>query len=767
MDPKPLRLLVIVNLPWDARLGACRVWMELAAQWRLLGHTVEKFSLSDAFPGVRATRVTFALRQWLFIRKAAAFVRQNGERFDLIDALIGTLPFCKHELGFRGVIVARSVGLYRFYDRFDQTVGERWPRPRRGKMAGRWLYRFARRRLLRAADLAIQHADLINLPNEREADCLRAEINPSAPIIVQPYGCNSAPIAPPERRSREPRISFIGMWSPRKGARDWPRIIAQVRAEIPAARFCFLGTMTEEKTVRADLGSIAADAVDFISSFAPSELPALLADCRAGAFPSYVEGFGLAVLEQLAAGIPTVAYDIPGPHDILAKDLPELLVPTGDVDAFAEALVRILRLDDEAFTQLSAKCHATAAEFSWPEIARSTLQTYRKLLDQSARPIVFLQPFSIGSAGGGARILRALLAHAPCAWKSVCSSPVKPKPWPNELHLRARPSWGRVEHSRLAAWPNASSPFFARGFRRRLQRLCVRLGARAIHAVPHAGLDFAEAHLVARALALPFFISLHDDLAYTALVRPKRREAAMATAWGEAAGRFVITEALGREYCRRYGQQEFQVVTDGVEQLTPPRPIAETRVLRIYFMGLFHMAYEHNLRVLLDAISLLASRANSPKFELTLRCEHIRPSVLAGASAVRVLPFADEMQVAQDLEHADLLYMPIPFGEEHGNFARYSLSTKMVTYAGSGVPILYHGPTTSAAFALLQTARAALVLDSLEPAEIAQKLNNFRPEQRATAAANALALAGRDFMLRDQVEKFWGTIAPRLTSVRA
>ena len=121
MDPthKPLRILVIVNLPWDQRLGACRVWMELADQWRAMGHVVEKFSLSDAFPGVRATRVTFALKQLAFIRKAAAFVRKNGQRFDVIDAMIGTLPFSKEEIGFKGVIVARSVGLYRLYDRFE------------------------------------------------------------------------------------------------------------------------------------------------------------------------------------------------------------------------------------------------------------------------------------------------------------------------------------------------------------------------------------------------------------------------------------------------------------------------------------------------------------------------------------------------------------------------------------------------------------------------------------------------------------------------
>ena len=51
----PLRILVMVNLPWDSRLGAVRVYMELAEQWRASGHLVEKYSLSDAFPDARAS----------------------------------------------------------------------------------------------------------------------------------------------------------------------------------------------------------------------------------------------------------------------------------------------------------------------------------------------------------------------------------------------------------------------------------------------------------------------------------------------------------------------------------------------------------------------------------------------------------------------------------------------------------------------------------------------------------------------------------------
>ncbi len=44
----------------------------------------------------------------------------------------------------------------------------------------------------------------------------------------------------------------------------------------------------------------------------------------------------------------------------------------------------------------------------------------------------------------------------------------------------------------------------------------VAMNVRAIHTIPHSGIDFAQAQAVARELSLPFFISLHDDLAYTA-----------------------------------------------------------------------------------------------------------------------------------------------------------------------------------------------------------------------------------------------------------
>jgi glycosyltransferase involved in cell wall biosynthesis len=626
--------------------------------------------------------------------------------------------------------------------------------------------------LLHASDQAVRQADLINLPNEEEAVCLRQEKGADVPILVQPYGLTeerrraflgAAAVAP--MRLAQQRICFIGMWGARKGARDWSGIIRRIRARVPEAQFRFLGTMVDSKVILPDLRLDTLEGVEFLSDYVPDDLPGLLADCTVGAFPSYAEGFGLAVLEQLAAGIPTIAYDIAGPRDMMAGRLPELLVPKGDVDAFAEKICWLLQLDLDRYQEMSARSAEVAKEFSWSSIAEATLGAYRAALaPASAEKILFLQPFSLGSPGGGARILRALLEGAPLAWQSVCASPKKPKVWPNETFLRSRPFWGRIEHSRFAAIPNATAPFFAPLFRRRLKQLCLKLRARAIHVVPHGVLDFAQAHAVARELALPFFVSMHDDLAYTAsnTARRERGEVAIGNAWREASACFVISEALGREYCERYGARDYHVVTDGLSVLTQPRASVDSKQLRVYFMGLFHMVYERNLRALLGGLEVFQRQHPTIHVRLTCRCEHIRPQVLNGAIPVTVLPFASEAQVKQDMENADLLYMPIPFGEAYEKFARYSLSTKMVTYAGSGVPILYHGPAASAAYDLLNKNNAAILLPTLEPEEIAAALDGLTREKRANIATNALALAEREFMLVEQTRKFWNALSNAL-----
>ena len=388
---KSLRILCIVNLPWDPSLGAARVWIELSEQWKRAGHSVERFCLSDAFPR-KASRGVGTLQQMFFPRHAAGFVRDNAERFDVVDCLLGTLPFSKESLRFRGLLVGRSIGFYRSYEEFLRSASKRWPNQPHGRWRGRFFYSLSRRQLVRHAHRAVRHCDLLNLPNEDELASMR-ESAPNIPAMVQPYGLTAADAAAlrqaaatPEERLRAKHVVFIGMWSPRKGSLDWRQIIAHVRRSVPDTRFSFLGTSVPDHVVERDLGLGRSHGIECVSYYNPKELPRLLSNCTVGIFPSYIEGFGLAVLEKIAAGIPAVAYDVPGPRQILWAERETLLTPEGDVEKIAARAVEILQMPVGPYRQLSDQCHALSTQFRWEEIATATAGAYWVALENVRAP---------------------------------------------------------------------------------------------------------------------------------------------------------------------------------------------------------------------------------------------------------------------------------------------------------------------------------------------------------------------------------------------
>src|SRR5947208_11369541 len=236
---KLMRILTVVDLPWDARLGAARIFMELSQAWKAAGHEVSHYCLDDAFPAATSSPPLSAWRRLRFPGRAAAFVRNNAARFDVIDCLVGALPVAKHRLNFTGLLVAGAIDSDRRYRNFEDMARERWADQPRGKLSGRIFYTIFQQQLFRNSEKALQYCDLVNLPNEYELECLSSK----KPAIVQPYGLieewrRTLVEAGPSPETRLPRqeVSCIGMWITDTGARNCVEILRRVRAIVPAAR---------------------------------------------------------------------------------------------------------------------------------------------------------------------------------------------------------------------------------------------------------------------------------------------------------------------------------------------------------------------------------------------------------------------------------------------------------------------------------------------------------------------------------------------------
>ena len=238
--------------------------------------------------------------------------------------------------------------------------------------------------------------------------------------------------------------------------------------------------------------------------------------------------------------------------------------------------------------------------------------------------IAFVQPYPLDGAGGGARILRSLTDDAPAPFLSVVTCPqIRGALRDNEVHVPQRPYFGSFlerANGRLGGILERTTPLSRSRFERTLKELFIRRGVTAVHAIPH-GIDFWYAFRVARDLELPYVLNVHDDLSYNLSNNPllDQAEEKLGEVWRDADHRFVISEPMGEEYNRRYGERAWTMLTDGITSL-PDRPAQrDASTLQLYFMGSVHLAYERNFAAMVHALERVQEQHPEMDVEFVVR----------------------------------------------------------------------------------------------------------------------------------------------------
>jgi D-inositol-3-phosphate glycosyltransferase len=99
--------------------------------------------------------------------------------------------------------------------------------------------------------------------------------------------------------------------------------------------------------------------------------------------PSHYEPFGLVAIEAMACGTPVVASAVGGLKFSIVPEETGLLVPPQDVEAFAEAIQRVLKNDLWARKLRRQASERVQRNFSWSGVAAQLSDLYRRALAQS------------------------------------------------------------------------------------------------------------------------------------------------------------------------------------------------------------------------------------------------------------------------------------------------------------------------------------------------------------------------------------------------
>ena len=160
-------------------------------------------------------------------------------------------------------------------------------------------------------------------------------------------------------------ISSIGELRKLKRHDDFIRAAAIVSKRIPDVHFVIAGVDTSPKgETKHELIQLAGklnltDTVSFLGWLDDANKLLCATDVFVSA--SETESFGLSIVEAMAMGTPVVATRTEGAQEVLEDDKTGLLVPIGDVEQLAAAIVRLLS-DKEQRKSLGSRAAVTVRE---------------------------------------------------------------------------------------------------------------------------------------------------------------------------------------------------------------------------------------------------------------------------------------------------------------------------------------------------------------------------------------------------------------------
>lgn len=227
----------------------------------------------------------------------------------------------------------------------------------------------------------IRAADCLTAPSDSHAREIETELRfqtGRVHVIPNPIDGDLKIKALNHEKSRAPEYLFVGRFEKRKGVIELLRAIPKVKNRNPEAMFLFAGNehpsipKKEIDNLIIQLG--IGNRVRFLGHLPQLILDNYYREATAIVIPSFYETFGYVYIEAVMAGKPVVAFDTGSACDFIENGVNGLLVPVGDINALADACVRIANFELPPLSKLKID------QYLLKNVSRKVLATYEYLL---------------------------------------------------------------------------------------------------------------------------------------------------------------------------------------------------------------------------------------------------------------------------------------------------------------------------------------------------------------------------------------------------
>jgi len=185
-------------------------------------------------------------------------------------------------------------------------------------------------------------------------------------------------------------ILFVGRLIDWKGIDVLIQAVYIAKSQIPNITLNIVGEGPDREIYELIVKKLQLESdVHFMGKVSDDELNSAYLESNLFILPStekkgfVMEGLGVVLLEAMASGVPVIGSNTGGIPDIIKDYVNGLLVPAGDPQALADAIIQILKNPDLADRFRKAGLETVRERFSWDIISDQFIKVYQEVLNES------------------------------------------------------------------------------------------------------------------------------------------------------------------------------------------------------------------------------------------------------------------------------------------------------------------------------------------------------------------------------------------------